>query len=390
MGKDYGPTWATLAVGYLEETKLYPQIRRHYPTEIADRFEKDYQRFQDDTLLINEHGVSKDLILELFNNLHPQLEFTSENSETELPFLDVLITIQDTTIETQIYHKKTDSFNYLHFGSNHPWHTKRNIPYSLARRIRGIVSNKGHRIQSYLELRKRLITKKYPRPLIDDALKKAESTPRLTIINSGASKNAKEQTNITTLVTTHHPVLDKIGAEIITISARAGLDCLKGTKLVHAKRQPPNLKRLLTRTNIFTKPKKGVIMCNKPRCGLCIHGHNNLLEGESIKLKNGKVITANKLINCDSTNLVYCIICPKCSEFYVGECKTLRARMNLHRNHSNPGNITTPPLKVNQHLKTCADGHFLVFPFHVVHTNHQITREAYEKHFQKVLQPTLH
>ncbi|KAL5270071.1 hypothetical protein ACHWQZ_G003530 [Mnemiopsis leidyi] len=390
MGKDYGPTWATLAVGYLEETKLYPQIRRHYPTEIADKFEKDYQRFQDDTLLINEHGVSKDLILELFNNLHPQLEFTSENSETELPFLDVLITIQDTTIETQIYHKKTDSFNYLHFGSNHPWHTKRNIPYSLARRIRGIVSNKGHRIQSYLELRKRLITKKYPRPLIDDALKKAESTPRLTIINSGASKNAKEQTNITTLVTTHHPVLDKIGAEIVTISARAGLDCLKGTKLVHAKRQPPNLKRLLTRTNIFTKPKKGVIMCNKPRCGLCIHGHNNLLEGESIKLKNGKVITANKLINCDSTNLVYCIICPKCSEFYVGECKTLRARMNLHRNHSNPGNITTPPLKVNQHLKTCADGHFLVFPFHVVHTNHQITREAYEKHFQKVLQPTLH
>ncbi|KAL5253720.1 hypothetical protein ACHWQZ_G013481 [Mnemiopsis leidyi] len=229
MGKDYGPTWATLAVGYLEETKLYPQIRRQYPTEIADKFEKDYQRFQDDTLLINEHGVSKDLILELFNNLHPQLEFTSENSETELPFLDGLITIQDTTIETQIYHKKTDSFNYLHFGSNHPWHTKRNIPYSLARRIRGIVSNKGHRIQSYLELRKRLITKKYPRPLIDDALKKAESTPRLTIINSGASKNAKEQTNITTLVTTHHPVLDKIGAEIITISARAGLDCLKGT-----------------------------------------------------------------------------------------------------------------------------------------------------------------
>ncbi|KAL5259834.1 hypothetical protein ACHWQZ_G010071 [Mnemiopsis leidyi] len=82
MRKDYSPTWATLAVGYLEETKLYPQIRHHYPTEIADKFEKDYQRFQDDTLLINEHGISKDLILELFNNLHPQLEFTSENSET--------------------------------------------------------------------------------------------------------------------------------------------------------------------------------------------------------------------------------------------------------------------------------------------------------------------
>ena len=390
MGKDYGPTWATLAVGYLEETKLYPQIRRNFPVEIANKFEKDYQRFQDDTLLVNEHGMNKDMILELFNNLHPQLEFTSEDSRTELPFLDVLITIEGTKIETKIYHKKTDSFNYLHFGSNHPWHTKRNIPYSLARRIRGIVSKQKDRIHSYLQLRKRLIVKKYPRQLIDDALKKAESTPRHDIIQSGASENVKEETNVTTLVTTHHPVLDKIGAEIIKITSRTKLDCLKATKLVHAKRQPPNLKRILTRTNTFKRPEKGVKICNKPRCGLCIHGHNNLLEGESITLKNGKVIKANKLITCESTNLVYCVICPRCREFYIGECKTLRARMNLHRNHSNPGNIMAPPLKVNQHLKTCADGYFLVYPFYVVNTNHQITREAYEKHFQKILHPTLH
>ena len=224
MGKDYGPTWATLAVGYLEETKLYPQIRRNFPVEIANKFEKDYQRFQDDTLLVNEHGMAKDMILELFNNLHPQLEFTSEDSRTELPFLDVLITIEGTKIETKIYHKKTDSFNYLHFGSNHPWHTKRNIPYSLARRIRGIVSKQKDRIHSYLQLRKRLIVKKYPRQLIDDALKKAESTPRQDIIQSGASENVKEETNVTTLVTTHHPVLDKIGAEIIKITTRTNLE----------------------------------------------------------------------------------------------------------------------------------------------------------------------
>ena len=80
----------------------------------------------------------------------------------------------------------------------------------------------------------------------------------------------------------------------------------------------------------------------------------------------------------------------ECSEFYIGECKTLRARMNLHRNHSNPNNIATPPLKVNQHLKTCAGGYFLVYPFHIVDRQHQITREAYERHFQQTLKPTLH
>lgn len=392
MGKDYGPTWATLAVGYLEETKLYPQIRRVYPSTIANKFEELYQRFQDDTLLINEYGISKDLLLRLFNSLHPQLEFTSESSFTELPFLDVKVMLEGTKVETKIYHKKTDSFNYLHFGSNHPSHTKRNIPYCLARRVRGIVSKKEDRIESYLMLRKRLIAKCYPRKIIDDALKKAESTPRLTILQSGLGSGdvPKEPDNITTLVTTHHPILDKIGAELVKLTIRADLDCLKGSRIVHAKRQPPNIKRLLTRTNNFEKPRKGVQMCGRSRCGLCIHGHNNLLEGESITLKNGKTISANKWITCDAKNLIYCVICPECSEFYIGECKTLRPRMNLHRNHSNPDNILTPPLKVNQHLKRCAGGHFLVYPFHIVDVEHQITRETYEKHFQQTLKPTLH
>ena len=97
-----------------------------------------------------------------------------------------------------------------------------------------------------------------------------------------------------------------------------------------------------------------------------------------------------KLITCDSTNLIYCVICPQCRKCYLEECKTSRARMNLHHNQSNFDIILAHPLKVNQHLKTCADGYFLVCPFQVVYTNHQITHEAYKRHFQKILHPTLH
>ncbi len=146
-------------------------------------------------------------------------------------------------------------------------------------------------------LRKRLIAKSYPRKIIDDALKKAETTPRLTILQSGSGDVPKEPDNITTLVTTHHPILDKIGAELVKLTIRADLDCLKGSRIVHAKRQPPNLKRLLTRTNTFEKPCKGVQMCGRSRCSLCIHGHNNLLEGESITLKNGKTILPTNRLN---------------------------------------------------------------------------------------------
>ena len=142
MGKHYGAAWATIAVGYLEETKLYPAIRIIYPANVANDFIDSYGRYQDDSIILDQHEMSRETLLNLFNNLNPQLEHTIESSSTQLPSLDVLIQIEETYVNTSIYHKPTDSFNYLNFASNHPAHIKRNIPYSFARRIRGIISKK--------------------------------------------------------------------------------------------------------------------------------------------------------------------------------------------------------------------------------------------------------
>ena len=120
MGKDYGPTWATLAVGYLEETKLYPQTRRLYPAAVAEKFEEDYNRFQDDTLIINEYGTDKETILQLFNDLHPQLEFPSVSSHEKLPFLDIMVIVDESNIVTQIYHKKNRFFQLSTFRRQPP------------------------------------------------------------------------------------------------------------------------------------------------------------------------------------------------------------------------------------------------------------------------------
>ena len=154
------------------------------------------------------------------------------------------------------------------------------------------------------------------------------------------------------------------------------------------KKQPPNLKRVLTRTNKFQKRAKGVKKCGRIKCGLC--KYKNLIEGKELKLSNGLTIKAHHEISCDSKNLIYCILCTKCRDFYIGECKKLRPSMNLHRSHSDPENRSKPPLQVNRHLKRCANGHFKVLPFFIVPTEHQIAREAYEKYFQKKFKPTLH
>ena len=389
MGRDYGPPWATLSIGYLEETKLYPAIHKIFPITVAEQIIKHYRRYQDDTLIIDQHNVEIECLLKLFNSLHPLLQFTIENFSKILPFLDVLIKIIESRLETSIYHKPTDSFNYLHFASNHPSHTKRNIPYSLARRIKGIVSRKSERIVAYIDLSHRLQKKMYPQQLIKDAILKAEKTPRSDILKRNLVKDTKDAT---VLVTTHHPILDKIGKKVVDLTKEADIQCFGIKRILHSKRQPPNLKRLLTRTKSFAPPPtiKEVKMCGKKKCGLCKFGHNNLLTGKSLNLKNGMILKPNKNITCATKNVNYCIICPNCKEFYIGQCKIIRKRMNLHRDHSNPISNTKAPLKVNRHLKQCSGGYFHVYPFFVVPTNHQIARESYEAYFQQKFKPTLH
>ena len=202
------------------------------------------------------------------------------------------------------------------------------------------------------------------------------------------SKDKSPVGDVTTLISTRQPNLDKIGANIVQSTKNADLPCLRDKKVIHGKKQPPNLKRLLVRTNKFRKRDKCVKKCGRKKCGLC--EYRNLIEGKELKLNNGLTIKAYNEISCDSNNLIYCLLCPTCKEFYIGECKKLRTRMNLHRSHSDPENRTKPPLQVNRHLKRCAHGHFRVFPFFIVPTEHQISREAYEEYFQNKFKPTLH
>ena len=48
---------------------------------------------------------------------------------------------EDNKIRTDLFVKKTDTHQYLHFSSCHTYHTKSGIPYGQALRLRRIVSN---------------------------------------------------------------------------------------------------------------------------------------------------------------------------------------------------------------------------------------------------------
>jgi hypothetical protein len=52
-------------------------------------------------------------------------------TETAIPFLDVLVIRQGSTLNIEVYRKLTHASYYLHFQSNHPRHVKRGVVQSL-------------------------------------------------------------------------------------------------------------------------------------------------------------------------------------------------------------------------------------------------------------------
>ena len=95
------------------------------------------------------------------------------------------------SIETDIYHRPTDTFNYFSFDSCAPRHIARNIPYNLARRISTIISCPKKRDIRLSELKPCLLAKKYPEKLVDDSIKYAKSLDRTILLEVSRKQKMK-------------------------------------------------------------------------------------------------------------------------------------------------------------------------------------------------------
>ena len=150
-------------------------------------------------------------------------------------------------------------------------------------------------------------------------------------------------------------------------------------RLIHAKRQPPNLKRIFT-NSLFTNVTAGVFKCSDSRCLRC----QQLLLEISYTFKSvGKQFFLKTKMTCHSRNFIYVVICPTCKEEYndetgIGDSK-LRDRIRIYRQH-----IRQPEhekLKVEKHLRTSGKGKFTIFPFLQLSSNDIEIRREYEDYF---------
>ena len=180
----------------------------------------------------------------ILNTLHPSIQFTTETSESNLPFLDIHIKVCNSKVTTDIFYKKTDTHQYLNFLSCHPPHTKRNIPYCMARRICTIVIEPALQQIRLGELRGFLQLQKYPPKLIDDGIEKAKGLS----LSQLRTPRKKVERNIIPFVNTHDPGVTNIFSTMkanlpILLQSPKMRDLIKTNCIINSKRQPINLTR---------------------------------------------------------------------------------------------------------------------------------------------------
>ena len=384
MGTKVAPTYATLTLGFLEH-KLHSEICTLWGKEIATNIQSNWKRFLDDCFILWDYDDDKlsDFFC-LLNQMNSDIQFTIETDEKQIPFLDVMVLKDDTSLNTDIFYKQTDTHQYLHFGSSHPHHVKTAIPYNLARRICTIVSDSKTRDIRLEELKLYLLRQKYPEQLVDNGIMKAKECDRKTLLSIKQQSNDED---VLLFVHTYNPRNININSVVFQLNNLLKEDAktkeiYKNHRFINSKRQPKSLKRILC-SSTFEEKNYIVKKCTDLRCGTCKY----IREGTSYNFK-GRDFKINANMTCESKDVIYVITCAGCNEYYIGETSnTLRARVRVHKQHINSPEYRQ--INLSAHLETCGKKQFSIFPFYKLRNASAIQRREKEKHFICTLKPIL-
>ena len=241
-----------------------------------------------------------------------------ELSDKEISFLDILIQRDNGEIWTDLYHKPTHTQQCLPYSTRHPKHCLKNVSFVIAKHLR--------------ELKEIFRTCDCPKKIVEIGIQKVLKIPQMELRQPKPIENNSNLTFISTFNPNNPKIFDLVKSGVNTL-VENNVNGFKNIMLIHAKRQPPNLKRILT-NSLFTNKTAGVFKCSGSRCLSC----QQLLLGILYTFKNvGKQFFLKTKMTHDSRNLIYVVICPTCREEYIGETGTgnskLRDRVRIYRQH---------------------------------------------------------
>ena len=135
--------------GTVISTKFAPPYSLLFVAELEEEISSEIElkpylwwRYIYDIFFLWEHREEKlKEFIEHLNEKHPTIKLTAEWSQTSINFLDVTVSLIGGKVTTDLYVKPTDSHQYLHSSSCHPYHCKKGITYSQALRLSRICSD---------------------------------------------------------------------------------------------------------------------------------------------------------------------------------------------------------------------------------------------------------
>ena len=157
-------------------------------------------------------------------------------------------------------------------------------------------------------------------------------------------------------------------------------EALSTSKIIKSKRQPPNLKKILTKAKFAEQASRTmhkVFKCNRANCALCDY----LAEGHSFNFKS-KTFYVKETMSCYVKNVIYVLQCNGCKENDIGQTgNKLRSRRTMHAQQIRDPSTGQVPL--SEHIDICcrSDPKFTMFPFFKMHSKSISARLAKEKHF---------
>ena len=351
MGTKMAPSYANLFLGLFEANAL-----KNAPFQ-----PHTWLRYIDDIFMIWTEGPDNlKIFIDYLNNIHSTIKFTSSHSSTNIPFLDVSVSLtNDGSISTDLYTKPTDKHQHLLYSSCHPSHTKKAIPFSLALRLRRICSTDATFHTRTAQLTTYLLKRGYNRNFVNKQIRRAADIPRqLTLQTKDVNKPKRIP-----FITIFNPSLPHISHIIkkhfnLLLSSHRCKSVFQHPPVV-AFRRSPNLRDLLVTAKLpfnSTHPQlpSGSFRCGK-NCATCPYICHGLTTYTFFSTGETRPIKSN--LTCETKNLIYMIQCNRCNLQYIGETKRrLKDRFNEHRRTvDNPNNKSKP---------TTAAEHFLSSPNH--------------------------
>ena len=236
--------------------------------------------------------------------------------------MDLIISIENNRLETNLFIKPSNKQLYLDFYSNHPDPCKEGIIYGQALRVIERCS-KTEDTDSHLEnLKSKLKSRNYPEDLVDKKISVARKKSRQSLIQQNRHDKSMKNDKIR-LIFTHNrgnPPLHKWVREAKQHLVKDDKAKALGDNIQICYRQPQNLKSLVTHQ------RKPCSIENSPgcsKCGRCRVSCPVMVEGEKFTSTNTKkTYKIRQKLNCDSSFIIYLVTCKKCGGQYVGKSQT--------------------------------------------------------------------